>query len=100
MVGSNDARSLIPHFIHVILLFLSRVPAKLGTYTVYPVLAAAAVRLDAGEWEATGTYGHVVAWEELDTRTPIEAGPAVIARIVRYTDTQHDGVGENDGTEG
>lgn len=93
-------RSLIPYFIHVVLLLLSCVPAELGTDTIDPVLAAAAMWLDAGEWEAAGTNGYVVAREELDARAPIEAGPAVRARVVRDADAQHDGVGEDDRTEG
>lgn len=82
------------------LLLLSRVPSQLPTNTIDPILAPASFCLNRGEWISARADSHIVAGAQLYSLSPVKTGPRGRPGIVGDANSQNDGVGQNDWSEG
>jgi hypothetical protein len=89
---------LTPFFIT--LLSLPRIPPQLPTDTINPVFTPPSMRHDIGKRVSTRTDSNVISGSQLYPFSTVKTRPAACSRIIGNTDSKHDGVRQDDRTEG
>ena len=82
------------------LLLLPRIPTQLPAYAVDPMLALPTFCLHRRERVPARTDGNIIARPKLDSLATVKAGPRRCSSFIGNTNTQHNGVRENDGSKG